>query len=173
MAAKPGIIRTLTISLMLAAFLIPASAHAIMVKKDLNLGGGGETQSGGQAYAPAHSERNPLSKAQQQALQQAVANDSDPFLDQESEKKSEGNEYFDLEHAKFSYLPSHKGSALTVQAKLTAKEYKGNKSDPAARGRATGKSSALVFNYKVTGTKMEPIGTPAWQEVAATANKKK
>jgi hypothetical protein len=170
MAAKPGIIRTLTIGLMLAAFLIPASAHAIMVKKELNLGGG---ESGGGHASAAPIEKNPLNKAQQQALQQAVANDSDPFLDQESEKKSEGKDYLDLEHAKFSYLPSRKSGELMVKAKLTAKEYKGNKSDPAARGKPTGKSSALVFNYKVDGAKIVPVGEPAWEEVAAPAKKKK
>jgi hypothetical protein len=171
MVAKPGVIRTLTIGLTLAAFLIPASAHAIMVKKELNMGGGGS--SGGPVAAAAPTEKNPLNKAQQQALQQAVASDSDPFLDQESEKKSEGKDYLDLEHAKFSYLPSRKSGALTIEAKLTAKEYKGNKSDPAAKGRATGKSSALVFNYKVEGDKMVSMGQPAWQDVAEAAKKKK
>jgi hypothetical protein len=170
MAAKPGIIRTLTVGLTLGAFLIPASAHAIMVKKELNVGGGG---SSGGSVAAAPTEKNPLNKAQQQALQQAVANDSDPFLDQESEKKSEGKVYLDLEHAKFSYLPSRKSGALTIQAKLTAREYKGDKSDPAAKGRPTGKSSALVFNYKVDGDKMVSAGEPAWEEVAAPEKKKK
>jgi hypothetical protein len=171
MAAKPGINRTLTIGLMLAAFLIPARAHAIMVKKDLNLGGGGS--GGAPAAAAAPTQKNPLNKAQQQALQQAVASDSDPFLDQESEKKSEGKDYLDLEHAKFSYLPSRKSGALTIQAKLTAKEYKGNKNDPSAKGRPTGKSSALVFNYKVDGDKMVSAGEPAWEEVATPEKKKK
>jgi hypothetical protein len=171
MAAKPGIIRTWTIGLMLTAFLIPASAHAITVKKSINLGGGGA--GGGGPVAAAPSRQNPLNRAQQQALQQAVASDSDPFLDQESEKKSEGKEYLDLEHAKFSYLPSRKGGGLTIQAKLTAKEYKGNKNDLAARGRATGKSSALVFNYKVEGNKMVSTGEPTWEEVATPAKKKK
>jgi hypothetical protein len=154
---------------MLAAFLAPAGAHAIMVKKEINTGGGG---GGGPAVAAAPSERNPLNKAQQQALQQAVAGDSDPFLDQESEKKSEGKEYVDLEHAKFSYLPSRKGGALMIQAKLTASEYKPNKSDLAARGRSTGKSRALVFNYKVEGNKMVSTGDPTWEDVAASAKKK-
>ncbi len=170
MAAKPGIFRTLTIGLMLAAFLIPASANAIMVKKELNEGGGGSR--GGHEMAAAPSEKNPLNKAQQQSLQQAVASDSDLFLDQESEKKSEGKDYLDLEHAKFSYLPSRKSGALTIKAKLTAKEYKGNKNDPAAKGRPTGKSSALVFNYKVEGDKMVSAGQPAWEDVAAPAKKK-
>jgi hypothetical protein len=170
MSAKPGIIRSVGVGLILTAFLIPAAAHAIMVKKELNMGGG---ESGaGRPMAAAPSEKNPLTKAQQQALQQAVANDSDLFLDQESEKKSEGKDYFDLEHAKFSYLPSRKGGALMVQAKLTAREYRGNKKDPAAKGRPTGKSSALVFNYKVDGNKMEAVGQPAWEDVAAPAKKK-
>ena len=169
MAAKPGVARSLTIGLMLAAFLAPASAHAIMVKKEINTGGGG---GGAPSAGAAPSMHNPLSKAQQQALQQAVASDSDPFLDQESEKKSEGKEYIDLEHAKFSYLPSQKGGALTVQAKLTGVEYKPNKSDLGARGRATGKSRALVFNYKVAGDKMVSAGDPTWEDVAAPAKKK-
>lgn len=158
---------------MLAAFLVPTSAHAIMVKKEIETGGPGAIHSGGHTYMPAHSERNPLSRGQQQALQQAVANDSDSFLDKQLDLKSSGKLYYDLEHAKFSYMPSHKGGALMVQAKLTAKQYKGDKADPARRGRATGKSSALVFNYKVEGNKLVPVGEPEWQDVAAPAAKKK
>lgn len=163
--------------MILAAFLIPTIAHAIMVKKEINEGGAGEIHSGGHTYMPSHSARNPLSRAQQQALQQAVANDSDTYLDQELSKKSAGKDYFDIEHAKFSYMPEHKGGALMVQAKLTAKGYKGDKADPAKRGRPTGKTSALVFNYKVDGNKMVAVGEPTWQAVEApaakTAKKKK
>lgn len=173
MVAKSGIVRSMIVGLMLAAFLIPASAHAIMVKKEIETNVPGEVHRGGRTYIPAHSGRNPLNHVQQQALQQAVANDSDSYLDKQLSLKSAGKLYYDLEDAKFSYVPMRKGGGLMVQAKLTARQYKGDKADPARRGRATGKSSALVFNYKVEGNKMVAAGEPTWQDVEASAAKKK
>ena len=160
MTRKPGVFLTSIVPLMLAAFLIPAIAHAIEVKKDLNVGGGGGGGGGGQMMqGPAP--KNPLSTAQQKTLFETVANDSDQFLGQESEKKSSGQPYVDLEHAAFSYVP--KGG--TVEAKLTGTEYKPKKSDPAAKGTPTGKKKALVFTYKVDGSKFASTGEPKWEDV--------
>src|ERR1700676_120821 len=91
----------LAAALFVGALLMPARAGAIEVKKHLPGGetapgsGGGGGGGGGGGSAP-----NPMSKAQQQALQDAVANDSEQYLGQESEKKSSGEAYVDLEHAK-------------------------------------------------------------------------
>ena len=148
---------------MLAGFLLPASVRAIEVKKDLNMGGGGGGGGGGQmTQGPAP--KNPLSPTQQKALLQQVTDDSDQFVGQESEKKSSGQPYVDLEHAAFSYLPSNKGGGMTVEAKLTAPELKARKSDP-SKSSPTGKKKALVFDYKVDGNKFASTGEPKWEDV--------
>ena len=108
--------------------------------------------------------KNPLSTAQQKALQEQVANDSDQFLAEESEKKSSGQPYVDLEHAAYSYLPSNKDGGLSIAAKLTAPELKARKSDP-SKSSPTGKKKALVFNYKVDGSKFTSTEPPKWEDV--------
>jgi hypothetical protein len=97
-----------------------------------------------------------MSKAQQQALQDAVATDSEQYLDQESEKKSSGDAYVDLEHAKPHIFPS--GTSVTV--KLQADSYK-------AKGKKSGDQKALVFKYKADGNKYVLDGDPKWEDVAA------
>src|SRR5581483_6685237 len=154
MTAKTSVSRVLVIGFFTAAFLLPTTVHAIEVKKSINLGGGGGGGGGPVASGPAP--RNPLSQAQQKALFDTVASDSDQFLAQESEKKSSGEPYVDLEKAAFSYVP--KGG--TVEAKLTGPEMKPKKGDPASKGTATGKKKALVFNYKVDGTKFTTTEPP-------------
>ncbi len=65
----------LAAALFVCALLLPSRAGAIEVKKHLPGGessGGGGGGGGGGGSAP-----NPMSKAQQQALQDAVANDSE------------------------------------------------------------------------------------------------
>jgi len=141
----------LAAGLFVGALLIPSRAGAIEVKKHLPGGesapaGGG----GGGGSAP-----NPMSKAQQQALQDAVANDSEQYLDQESEKKSTGEAYVDLEHAKPHIFPS--GSSVTV--KLQADAYK-------PKGKKSGDQKALVFKYKADGNKYVLDGDPKWEDVA-------
>lgn len=159
MTRKAGVYPNFVVAVLLATFLIPASAHAIEVKKSLNMGGGGGGGGGQMMQGPAP--KNPLTQAQQKALFDQVANDSDQYLGQESEKKSSGQPYVDLEHAAFSYVP--KGG--TVDAKLTGAEYKPKKSDPAAKGSPTGKKKALVFSYKVEGSKFTSSGEPKWEDV--------
>jgi len=141
----------LAAGLFVGALLIPSRAGAIEVKKHLPGGesapaGGG----GGGGSAP-----NPMSKAQQQALQDAVANDSEQYLDQESEKKSTGEAYVDLEHAKPHIFPS--GGSVTV--KLQADAYK-------PKGKKSGDQKALVFKYKADGNKYVLDGDPKWEDVA-------
>jgi hypothetical protein len=149
-------------ALIAGAMIIASQAGAIEVKNSLygsggGGGGGAPAQSGG-----APSPHNPLTKAQQAALQDAVASDSDSFVGQESEKKSSGDPYIDLEHAQYSYMP---GSG-TVTAKLTAPEYKLKKGGE-GKGRATGNKKSLVFKYKVQGNKMIPDGEPTWEDANA------
>ncbi|MHB8383223.1 MAG: hypothetical protein ACYDC3_12905 [Candidatus Binataceae bacterium] len=155
----------------LCALLAPATARAIEVKKEMNTGGGGGGGGAPQAAA-GPSMHNPLTSGQQKALQDAVATDSDQFLDAESDKKSSGEPYVDLEHAAFSYIPTNKGGGLTVVAKLTAGEYKLAKGG-SGRGRATGNKKALVFNYKLDGSKFDASEPAKWEDVAAPAAAKK
>jgi hypothetical protein len=147
----------LAVALFICALFIPSRAGAIEVKKHLpggeSAGGGG---GGGGGSAP-----NPMSKAQQQALQDAVANDSDAFVGQESEKKSSGEAYVDLEHAKPHIFPS--GSNVTV--KLQADSYK-------PKGKKSGEQKALVMKYKAEGSKYVLDGDPKWEDVAAAAKAK-
>ena len=148
----------LAAGLFFGALLVPPKAGAIEVKKQINTGGGssgGAPMQASSGPAPA----NPLTKAQQAALQDSLANDSESFVGQESEKKASGDVYVDLEHAKFSYMPT--GGAVT--AKLTAPEYKGSKSG--GKGTATGNQKALVFKYKIAGSKLTPDGDPKWEDV--------
>ena len=156
--------------LALCAILAPAGARAIEVKKEMNTGGGG----GGGEGAPraaGPSMHNPLTTGQQKALQDAVATDSDPFLDEESDKKTSGEPYIDLEHAAFSYIPTSKGGGLTIVAKLTGTEYKLAKGG-SGRGKATGNKKALVFNYKLDGAKFVASEPAKWEDVATAAKKK-
>ena len=162
---KLAAVKVVIAALTLGAILAPAGARAIEVKKELNTGGGG---GGAAPMAPGPSMHNPLTPAQQKALQDAVATDSDPFLDQESDKKTSGEPYVDLEHAAFSYIPSNKGGGVTVVAKLTGGEYKLAKGGT-GRGRSTGKKKVLIFNYKLDGSKFVASEPAKWEDVAAPA----
>jgi hypothetical protein len=155
MTDKPSACRIFAIALLLTAFLGPASANAIEVKKELNVGGGGAQRGGPAQSGPAP--KNPLSQAQQKALFDAVANDSDQFLAQESEKKSSGQPYVDLEKAAFSYMP--KGSDA-VEAKLTGSEYKPKKSDP-TKGTPTGKKKALCLSTSSKAPSLPAANRPS------------
>jgi hypothetical protein len=164
MTDNPSACRIFAIALLLTAFMGAASANAIEVKKELNVGG---AQRGGGPVQSGPAPKNPLSQAQQKALFDAVANDSDQFLAQESEKKSSGQPYVDLEKAAFSYMP--KGSDA-VEAKLTGSEYKPRKSDP-TKGTPTGKKKSLVFDYKFEGTKFTSSEPPKWEDADTGSDK--
>ncbi|HVN26892.1 MAG TPA: hypothetical protein VMT64_00320, partial [Candidatus Binataceae bacterium] len=82
------------------------------------------------------------------------SNDSDAFVGQESEKKSSGEPYVDLEHAKPHIFPS--GGNVTV--KLQGDSYK-------AKGKKSGEQKALVMKYKPKGNGYVLDGEPTWEDV--------
>jgi hypothetical protein len=145
--------------LIVAALLAPNHAGAIEVKKSLynNSGSAGPSASG-----PA--KENPIPKAAAQQLSDTIASESDSYLSDESEKKSSGKPYVDLEHAAFKYLPTMKGGKWTVTAKLQAAEYTPSKSGE-GKGKPTGKQKSLVFNYRLDGSKWTEVEQPKWEDV--------
>jgi hypothetical protein len=145
--------------LIVAAVLAPYRARAIEVKKDLynNSGPAGPSASG-----PA--KENPIPKAAAQQLSDTIASESDSYLSDESEKKSSGKPYVDLEHAAFKYLPTMKGGHWNVIAKLQAAEYTPSKSGE-GKGKPTGKQKSLVFNYRLDGSKWTEVEQPKWEDV--------
>jgi hypothetical protein len=163
MAPKPA--TTLAMAGLLAlALFSPGSSSAIEVKKSLfsNAGPSGPS-------APGPAKENPIPAAQRQQLSDTVASESDSYLNDESEKKSSGKPYVDLEHAKFLYLPTMKEGKWTVLAKLQAPEYTPPKSGE-GKGKATGKQRVLIFNYKLEGSKWTEVEPPKWQDVDVNGN---
>ncbi len=156
---------TLAVAGLIVAGVILASngVRAIEVKKDLynNSGPAGPSASG-----PA--KENPIPKAAAQQLSDTIASESDSYLSDESEKKSSGKAYVDLEHAAFKYLPTMKGGKWTVTAKLQAAEYTPSKSGE-GKGKPTGKQRSLVFNYRLDGSKWTEVEPPKWEDVDAGA----
>jgi len=103
---KPKGWTTLAVAgLIVAAVFAPHSARAIEVKKDLYNNSGPQ---GPSASGPA--KENPIPKAAAQELSDTIASESDSYVSDESEKKSSGQVYVDLEHAKFLYLPTMKAT---------------------------------------------------------------
>jgi len=149
--------------LIVAGMLAPIRAGAIEVKKDLynNSGPAGPS-------APGPAKENPIPPAQRQALSDTIASESDSYLSDESEKKSSGKVYVDLEHAKFLYLPTMKQGHWTVLAKLQAAEYKPSKSGE-GKGKPTGNQKVLIFNYRLDGSKWTEVEPPKWEDVDANA----
>ncbi len=143
-----------------AVMFAAVSAHAIEVKKKLYAPGPSAGDSSATSSGPAPA--NPLSAAQRQALQDTVASDSEQSVAEESEKKSSGQTYVDLDHAKFSYMPT----ASTVTAKLIAPECKGKKGGASTCAK-TGTEKTLVFKYKIEGSKLAQSDPPKWEEAAA------
>jgi hypothetical protein len=87
------LVAILAAGIFVTALMLPSRAGAIEVKKMI---GGGDSAPSGEGGGGGPAAPNPMSKAQQQALQDAVANDSDAFVGQESEKKSSGDAYVDF-----------------------------------------------------------------------------
>jgi hypothetical protein len=167
MVAKPST-TLVVVGLIVAALLAPNGAHAIEVKKDLYLKSGPAGPS-----APGPAKENPIPAAQRQQLSDTIASESDSYLSEESEKKSSGKTYVDLEHAKFTYMPTMKEGKWTVLAKLQAAEYTPSKSGE-GKGKATGKQRVLAFNYRLDGSKWAEVEPPKWQDVdSGTAAAKK
>jgi hypothetical protein len=146
------VVGILVAAIFVTAVMIPAKARAIEVKKMI---GGGESSGGGGGGGSAPSAPNPMSKAQQAALSDAVSNDSEQFVDQESEKKSSGEAYVDLEHAKPHIFPV--GGNVTV--KLQAASF-------SAKAKHSTEQKSLVFKYKSQGGKYVLDGDPKWEDVA-------
>jgi hypothetical protein len=150
------VVGILVAAIFMSALMMPSNAHAIEVKKMIGGGDSGPSGGGG-GGGSAPSAPNPMSKAQQQALSDAVSNDSEQFVDQESEKKSSGDAYVDLEHAKPHIFPT--GSNVTV--KLEAASYK-------AKSKHSTEQKSLVFKYKSQGGKYVLDGDPTWEDVKPT-----
>lgn len=163
MVAKPGGTRVvaglIVTSLLGAALLAPKGAHAIEVKKSLYTNSG---PAGPSAQGPA--KENPIPASMRQQLSDTVASESDNYLNDESEKKSSGKPYIDLEHAKFMYMPTMKAGKWTVLAKLQASEYTPSKSGE-GKGKPTGKQKVLIFNYRLDGSKWTEVEPPKWEDV--------
>ena len=159
MAAKPCTTLVVAGLIVAGAILAPNIARAIEVKKDLYINSG---PAGPSAAGPAKA--NPIPKAQQQALNDTVASESESYLDDESEKKASGKTYVDIEHARPMYLPTLKEGHWTVLAKLQAAEYTPSKTGE-GKGRPTGKQKILVFNYRLDGSKWTEVEAPKWQDV--------
>jgi hypothetical protein len=150
------VVGILVAAIFVSALMMPSNARAIEVKKMIGGGDSGPSGGGG-GGGSAPSAPNPMSKAQQQALSDAVSNDSEQFVDQESEKKSSGEAYVDLEHAKPHIFPS--GGNVTV--KLEAASFN-------AKAKHSTAQKSLVFKYKSQGGKYVLEGDPTWEDVKAT-----
>ena len=111
--------------------------------------------------------RIPFPRRRPRSSSDTIANESDTYVSDESEKKSSGQVYVDLEHAKFLYLPTMKAGHWTVLAKLQAAEYKPSKSGE-GRGKPTGRQRILVFTYRLDGSKWTEVEQPKWEDVDAT-----
>jgi hypothetical protein len=148
------LVAILAATMFVCALMVPSKAGAIEVKK--MMGGGESAPGGGGEGGAAPAAKNPMSKAQQQALSDAVANDSEQYVDQESEKKSSGEAYVDLEHAKPHIFPTASG----VTVKLEAAAY-------GAKGKKLGQQKSLVFKYKPKGNSYALEGDPTWEDVKA------
>lgn len=148
MAARPS--TTLAMAgLLIATLLAPIRARAIEVKKDLYSKGG----AGGSGIV--------LPKAQEQQLMQVMADESDPYLSEESEKKGSGQPYADIQDAKPVYIPRTKDGTWYVQAKLEALEYIASKGG-AGKGKPTGMRKALLFNFRLDSGKWVETEKPKW-----------
>ena len=157
-AGLAGII--VLMGLALGLFASARDLHAIEVKKDIYLGGGGAASGGGGA-----THVNPLTPALQKKLIETVQSESDSYVADESEKKSSGQVYIDLEDAKLKYFPQNTGGKVKVSAKLEGKEYKAS-SEATGKGKPTGRSRALVFKYRLDGQNWTETDKPAWEDVA-------
>jgi hypothetical protein len=171
MAAKLRIIFAVSMGLIFGALIVSPSARAIEVKKELvSPGSGGGGGGGGGAASAGPQRANPIPAAMRQQLADTLANESDNYLNQESEKKSSGQNYVDLE-PKFTYLPSQKGGKWIVQATLEGNEYKPPKNGE-GKGRKTGARKQLIFNYRLDGNKWTEVDPPKWQDAPGTATAK-
>ncbi|HEY6419429.1 MAG TPA: hypothetical protein VIX59_10525 [Candidatus Binataceae bacterium] len=171
MTAKPSSTQLFAAGLVLAALLTPMRAGAVEVKKMLPPPGGGEAPAASSAGQSAPQQANPIPAAMRQQLSDTIATESDNYLNEESEKKSSGKPYVDLEHAKFMYLPTKKEGKWVVEAKLEAAEY--TLKSGASKPKATGARKVLVFSYRLDGSKWSEVEQPKWEDAEPTESAKK
>ncbi|HUO06168.1 MAG TPA: hypothetical protein VMU16_13305 [Candidatus Binataceae bacterium] len=149
MVVRPYATLSVAAGLIAAAILVSANARAIEVKKDL-WGKGGSSVS-------------PMPAAQEQQLKQVIADESDKYVSEESEKKSNGQPYVDIQDAKMMYIPRSREGTWYVEAKLEASEYLPTKKGE-GKGKPTGMRKALLFKYKLDGGKWVETENPRWLE---------
>ncbi len=101
----------------------------------------------------------------QKKLIETVESESDSYVADESEKKSSGQIYVDLENGKLKYFPQNTAGKVQVSAKLEGKEYKAS-SEGTGKGKPTGRRRALVFKYRLDGQNWTETAKPAWEDVA-------
>ena len=104
-----------------------------------------------------------LTPALQQSLEDKLSDVTEPYFDEQDEKKSHGQIYIDLQQ-KFEYLPTYgPHHQLVVSCKLGGVEYDPSKKGGTAKGLATGKLKYLVFTYALEGGKWVSVAKPKWE----------
>lgn len=104
-----------------------------------------------------------LTPALQQSLEDKLSDVTEPYFDEQDEKKSHGQIYIDLQQ-KFEYLPTYgPNHQLVVSCKLGGVEYDPTKKGGTAKGLATGKLKYLVFTYAHEGNNWVSVAKPKWE----------
>jgi len=104
-----------------------------------------------------------LTPALQQSLEDKLSDVTEPYFDEQDEKKSHNQIYIDLQQ-KFEYLPTYgPHHQLVVSCKLGGVEYDPSKKGGTAKGFATGKLEYLVFTYAREGNQWVQVAKPKWE----------
>ncbi len=98
----------------------------------------------------------------QQSLQDKLSDVTEPYFDEQDDKKAKGQVYIDLMQ-KFEYLPTYgPHNHLVVSCKLGGVEY--NPVKPGTnKGLATGNLKYLVFTYALENGKWVSVSKPKWE----------
>jgi hypothetical protein len=112
--------------------------------------------------ASMHREPKDLTPSLQSKLTDQVSDEAGPYLDKESEKHSNGEQYVDLQ-PKFEYLPNYgPHGSMVVSVKLGGAEYQPVKGQ-SGKGKATGRLKYLVFTYSLQKGKWIEVAKPRWE----------
>jgi hypothetical protein len=104
-----------------------------------------------------------LTPALQQSLEDKLSDVTEPYFDEQDQKKSHNQVYIDLQQ-KFEYLPTYgPHHQLVVSCKLGGVEYDPTKKGGTAKGLATGKLKYLVFTYAHEGNQWVQVAKPKWE----------
>jgi hypothetical protein len=104
-----------------------------------------------------------LTPALQQSLEDKLSDVTEPYFDEQDEKKSHNQIYIDLQQ-KFEYLPTYgPHHQLVVSCKLGGVEYDPTKKGGTAKGLATGKLKYLVFTYALDNGQWVSVAKPKWE----------